>query len=65
MMRILKSSYRGNDGFTICGTDPRGRSVRVFTRTRKVAEEVRDALKDNDQSEVDWLLRHEVGQVGP
>ena len=41
MISIRKSTYRGRAGFLICGTDPLGRRISIFTRTRESAERIK------------------------
>jgi hypothetical protein len=44
-IQIRRRSYRGRDGWLICGTDPYMRRVSIFTETRTSAETIRDAVK--------------------
>ncbi len=44
-LSIRPTSWRGEDGFLICGRDAGGRRVSIFTTTRGSAEHIRDRVK--------------------
>ena len=50
-LQIRRKTYRGDDGFLICGRDGLGRSVSVFTLTRTSAERIRDKVRAGEQIE--------------
>lgn len=47
MIQIRKHTYRGTDGFLVCGKPPgaRIRRVRIFTETRSSAERIKRKVK--------------------
>lgn len=56
-LQIRESVYRGKAGFTISGTDGKGRSgQRVFVRSRETAERVKAAMLAGDDALVDSLI---------
>jgi len=62
-LQIRKSSYRGHDGFMVCGKDPKGRKVDVFCRTRRGALEMRDLIqeeRDNDLKRMAEIFRRDT-----
>lgn len=57
-LQIRSKTYRGREGFTVVGTDPKGRRVSVFAETREQADkakknimEGRSAFSDNVPSD--------------
>jgi hypothetical protein len=44
-LQIRPSTYRGEAGFLVCGTDKQGRRVSIFTGTRRSAVEIRRKVK--------------------
>ncbi len=44
-LSIRPTTWRGEDGFLICGRDAGGRRVSIFTTTRGGAEHIRDRVK--------------------
>lgn len=40
-LRIIRKTYRGEEGFLIVGTNTRGHHISIFTKTRESAERIR------------------------
>lgn len=53
MLQIRSKVYRGKPGFSIHGTDPRGRSVRIFAESRVAAERIREKVKRGEEVNVE------------
>ena len=45
-LTIRPATFRGASGFTIAGRDPTGGRVKIFAKTRRVAERLRDLVRD-------------------
>jgi len=45
MISIREHTYRGKDGFLICGKNARGTKVSIFTVTRSSAERIKEKVK--------------------
>lgn len=61
MLQIRESTYRGEDGFLICGRDAYGRRAKVFTTTRASAEHIRRKLKAGEEIGVEDFGREGEG----
>lgn len=53
---VRPHTYRGEEGFSIYGTDGQGRSVKIFAPSRDIAEAIRNDIKVNDGNNIDDLL---------
>jgi len=45
-IQVRKSTYRGDDGFLICGVSRFGHRLAIFTETKDGAERIRKAYND-------------------
>lgn len=50
---IRAHTYRNEPGFSIYGTDSRGRMVKIFSKSRGEAERMRDDIKAGREPEFD------------
>lgn len=52
MLSIRRKTYRGKEGYSIMGTDKRGRHVSVFTTDARQAKVIRDRLNADPNYEI-------------
>ena len=58
-LSIRQATYRGASGFTIVGRTPSGGRVKLFAKTRRVAERLRDLVRDGHTiTHMDFLTDH-------
>lgn len=61
-LQVRPAAHRGQQGYSVSGTDTHGRSVRIFARLETTARAIVTAVKASDGDEVDRLLRTEPSQ---
>lgn len=63
-LRIRATTYRNEAGYMVTGRDPRGRRVRLFTKTLAGAEHLRDVVRSGDAMTMADLFAFEPMQEG-
>lgn len=51
-IQVRKDTHRGKDGFTVSGTDPDGRNIKVFTEDEAQARRIADGIRAGDREVV-------------